>query len=84
MLARLFRRLFLQYLERAFDAGKLTFFGALEPLHEPWPAYVAAPSLFGDPVSGHRPRRGSSAAAVLNLLEKAKKRLNEMVCAPSP
>ena len=34
MLARLFRRLFLQYLERAFDAGKLTFFGALEPLRD--------------------------------------------------
>jgi len=34
VLARLFRRLFLQYLERAFDAGKLTFFGALEPLRD--------------------------------------------------
>jgi len=34
VLARLFRRLFLQYLERAFDAGKLAFFGALEPLRD--------------------------------------------------
>jgi hypothetical protein len=34
VLARLFRRLFLQYLERVFDAGKLPFFGALEPLRD--------------------------------------------------
>ena len=34
MLARLFRRLFLRYLERAFDAGKLPFFGTLEPLRD--------------------------------------------------
>ncbi len=32
VLARLFRRLFLTYLEKAFDAGELQFFSSLEPL----------------------------------------------------
>jgi hypothetical protein len=32
VLARLFRRLFLEQLQLAFDAGELNFFGALEPL----------------------------------------------------
>jgi hypothetical protein len=32
VLRRLFRRLFLKYLEQAFDAGTLQFFSALEPL----------------------------------------------------
>jgi hypothetical protein len=34
VLARLFRRLFLAALEKAFDTKKLTFFGRLEPLRE--------------------------------------------------
>ena len=34
VLSRLFRRLFLEYLIRAFDAGKLQFFSSLEPLRE--------------------------------------------------
>ena len=34
VLSRLFRRLFLEYLQRAFDAGKLRFFHALENLLE--------------------------------------------------
>jgi hypothetical protein len=34
VLSRLFRRLFLEALEKAFDAGELGFFGALEPLRE--------------------------------------------------
>ena len=34
VLSRLFRRLFLQALQKAFDSGKLQFFGALEPLRE--------------------------------------------------
>ena len=34
VLSRLFRRLFLDYLIKAFDAGKLDFFSALEPLRE--------------------------------------------------
>jgi hypothetical protein len=34
VLARLFRRLFLEHLERAFDADKLSFFGALAPLRD--------------------------------------------------
>jgi hypothetical protein len=34
VLARLYRRLFLEALEKAFDAGKLAFFGALEPLRD--------------------------------------------------
>jgi hypothetical protein len=32
VLSRLFRGLFLKYLEKAFDSGKLQFFGSLEPL----------------------------------------------------
>ena len=34
VLSRLFRRLFLKYLQKAFDAGKLQFFSALQPLGE--------------------------------------------------
>ncbi len=34
VLSRLFRRLFLKYLIKAFDAGKLQFFSSLEPLGE--------------------------------------------------
>lgn len=34
VLSRLFRRLFLEYLLQAFDAGKLQFFSSLEPLRE--------------------------------------------------
>jgi Putative transposase/Transposase zinc-binding domain len=34
VLSRLFRRLFLECLQKAFDAGKLQFFAALEPLRE--------------------------------------------------
>ena len=34
VLSRLFRRLFLDYLIKAFDAGKLDFFSALEPLRQ--------------------------------------------------
>lgn len=34
VLSRLFRRLFLESLEKAFDAGKLHFFHALEPFRE--------------------------------------------------
>ena len=35
VLSRLFRRLFLQYLRAAFDAGQLRFFSALESLGDP-------------------------------------------------
>lgn len=35
VLSRLFRRLFLESLQKAFEAGQLQFFGALEPLHQP-------------------------------------------------
>src|SRR6202521_1274189 len=34
VLSRLFRRLFLEYLLKAFDAGKLEFFSSLEPLKD--------------------------------------------------
>jgi hypothetical protein len=39
VLSRLFRRLFLESLKKAFDCGKLHFFGALERLREP-PAFA--------------------------------------------
>ena len=35
VLSRLFRRLFLAYLQEAFDAGQLHFFSSLEALHSP-------------------------------------------------
>jgi len=35
VLSRLFRRLFLESWQKAFDSGKLRFFAALEPLREP-------------------------------------------------
>ena len=35
VLSRLFRRLFVESLQKAFHAGQLQFFGALEPLREP-------------------------------------------------
>ena len=35
MLSRLFRRLFLEYLINAFDAGKLEFFSSLQSLRDP-------------------------------------------------
>jgi hypothetical protein len=35
VLSRLFRRLFLEYLVKAFDAGKLEFFSSLEALRDP-------------------------------------------------
>ncbi len=34
VLSHLFRRLFLEYLQKAFDAGELQFFSTLEPLRE--------------------------------------------------
>lgn len=34
VLSRLFRRLFLKYLEKAFDSGKLQFCGSLEPMSD--------------------------------------------------
>jgi hypothetical protein len=34
VLSRLFRRLFLEYLEAAFDSGKLQFFGSIEKLRD--------------------------------------------------
>ncbi|MBI2747759.1 MAG: IS91 family transposase [Burkholderiales bacterium] len=39
VLSRLFRRLFLEALEKAHAAGKLRFFGDLQPLHDP-PAFA--------------------------------------------
>jgi putative transposase/transposase-like zinc-binding protein len=43
VLSRLFRRLFLEYLEAAFEAGNLQFFSALEPLrdHQAFRHYLA-------------------------------------------
>ena len=38
VLSRLFRRLFLESLQQAFDAGKLQFFSALEPLRDGTPS----------------------------------------------
>jgi hypothetical protein len=35
VLSRLFRRLFLEALEKAYAAGELQFFSHLEPLREP-------------------------------------------------
>src|ERR1022692_3978582 len=43
VLSCLFRRLFLESLQKAFDAGKLQFFGALDSLREVLPAVSPAP-----------------------------------------
>jgi len=44
VLSRLFRRLFVEALQKAFDTGALQFFSSLEPLRErtPFAAYLAA------------------------------------------
>ena len=43
VLSRLFRRLFLKYLEKAFDSDRLQFFGSLEPLRnaQQFRSYIA-------------------------------------------
>ena len=43
VLSRMFRRLFLEHLQAAFDAGKLQFFSSLQPLRDPkaFAAYLA-------------------------------------------
>ena len=50
MLSRLFRRLFLEALEKAYAAGELQFFSALEPLREA--------SAFAQYLPGACPRNG--------------------------
>lgn len=47
MLSRLFRRLFLEQLRRAFDSGALHFYGPLAPLSEPraFAAWLAPTAL---------------------------------------
>ena len=64
VLSRLFRRLFLKYLENAFDSGQLQFFGSLEQLRNPdqfrrylaplkrckWVVYAKAPFAGPRPV----------------------------------
>jgi hypothetical protein len=52
VLSRLFRRLFLEYLVKAFDAGKLEFFFSLESLRD-------RHTFFGLPRSHPRGRMGS-------------------------
>jgi hypothetical protein len=64
VLSRLFRRLFLSYLHKAFDAGKLHFFSSLQSLREhrafsrylaplrlaPWVVYAKRPFAGPEPV----------------------------------
>ena len=47
VLSRLFRRLFLRYLQEAFDAGKLQFFSLLQALQDPDPEAI---TRYLDPV----------------------------------
>ena len=68
VLSRLFRRLFLEQLRHAFTAGKLHFFGALEPLHDAraFAAYLAPAAQAEWVVYAKRPFGGP--AQVLNYL----------------
>jgi Putative transposase len=75
VLSRLFRGLFLRYLEKAFDAGELKFFAAHRDLHEPAafrrylaPAWNADCRVDGDvsaPIP-HRPGRADFPHPVLH------------------
>ena len=74
VLSRLFRRLFLEYLQKAFDAGKLRFFSSLEPLRESRAfrrylaplrqARSAAPSGVGRASSMDRSRSSNTSDAI--------------------
>ena len=68
VLSRLFRRLFLEQLRHAFSAGKLRFFGALEPLHDAhaFAEYLAPAAQAEWVVYAKRPFGGP--AQVLNYL----------------
>jgi hypothetical protein len=60
VLSRLFRRLFLDYLQKAFDAGKLQFFAVLEKLRDcgEFARYVASPRKAEWVVYAKRPFAG--------------------------
>ena len=51
VLSRLFRRLFLDGLQEAFESGRLTLTASLEPLADAgeWVVYVLCPDLFKSP-----------------------------------
>ncbi len=68
VLSRLFRRLFLEQLRRAFDTGLLRFHGQLEPLRDP-PAFAAwlAPAAYAEWVVYAKPPVGG-ARQVLDYL----------------
>jgi Putative transposase len=75
VLSRMFRGLFLRYLEKAFDAGELKFFPAHRHLHEPAafrrylkPAWSADCRVGGDVTipTPHRPGRADSPHPVLH------------------
>jgi hypothetical protein len=68
VLSRLFRRLFLDQLRRAFDAGALRFHGQLEPLREPRAFFAwLAPAAHAEWVVYAKPPFGG-AAQVLDYL----------------
>lgn len=60
VLSRLFRRLFLDYLIKAFDASKLQFFSSLQPLHDrrAFLRYLAATRITEWVVYAKRPFAG--------------------------
>ena len=60
VLSRLFRRLFLQSLQNAFDAGKLGFFGNLASLADPT-AFATALDQLGDSNGSSMPSHRSAA-----------------------
>jgi hypothetical protein len=60
VLSRLFRRLFLQHLDHAFQTGRLKFFTQLQPLRDPteWNKYLATARLHEWVVYAKRPFGG--------------------------
>jgi hypothetical protein len=60
VLSRLFRRLFLEHIEKAFNSGKLQFFASLEPLRDPraFTARIAAAKEYEWVVYAKRPFAG--------------------------
>src|SRR5579862_558595 len=60
VLSRLFRRLFLERIEKAFNSGKLQFFASLEPLRDPraFAAQIAAAKEYEWVVYAKRPFAG--------------------------
>ena len=68
VLSRLFRRLFLEDLQIAFEAGDLHFVSNLAELAEPWPSPAVLPSVAGSSGSSTPSRPSAAPTQVLAYL----------------